>query len=89
MTLRPNITTLIWKPYLKIMEELITTILTPINNRTIITNPIIPNIITVHPCLLITITLLIIPLITTIMGVNEVMLILHVTMYITIIITTS
>jgi hypothetical protein len=73
------------------MEEIITTILIPINNRTIIVKPIIPNIIAVHPCLLITITLLIIPLliITTIMEAKGVMLILHVTRYIVKIITTS
>jgi hypothetical protein len=87
----PNITILIWKPYLKIMEEIITTILIPINNRTIIVKPIIPNIIAVHPCLLIKIILLIILLliITTIMGAKGVILIPHVTRYTVTILTTS
>jgi hypothetical protein len=49
------------------------------------------NIIAVHPCLLITITLLLIPLliITTIMGAKGVMLIPHLTRYIVTILTTS
>jgi hypothetical protein len=71
------------------MEEIITTILIIINNKTIIVKPTIPNIIAVHPCLL-TITLLIIPLviITIIMGAKAVMLIPHVTKYTVTILTT-